>query len=220
MDIKNILGYSRPTIYKYLKILEDENEIFSRKIGAYTLYFSSKAGLFSIKTITSYYKALLKALKANLNDDKMVMKKNREEIQQRIAAFQEGCKQNGLRVTHQRLEIFRELAGACDHPSAEMIFTRVRKRIPTMSFDTVYRTLNTFEETKLISRVGVISGRARFEANMERHHHFLCTECGAIIDVYSKKLDNARVAEDLPDEINVESARVELRGVCSACRQA
>jgi len=79
-DIKNILGYSRPTIYKYLKILEDENEIFSRKIGAYTLYFSSKAGLFSIKTITSYYKALLKALKANLNDDIRLMKKIGREI--------------------------------------------------------------------------------------------------------------------------------------------
>ena len=79
-DIKNILGYSRPTVYKYLKNLEDENEIFSRKIGAYTLYFSSKAGLFSIKTITSYYKALLKALKANLNDDVKAMKKIGREI--------------------------------------------------------------------------------------------------------------------------------------------
>ncbi len=149
----------------------------------------------------------------------MVMKKNKEEIQQRIASFQEGCRQNGLRLTHQRLEIFRELACACDHPSAEMIFSRVRKRIPTMSFDTVYRTLNTFEECKLISRVGVISGRARFEANMERHHHFLCTTCGKIIDVYSKKLDNARIADDLPDDMHVESARVELRGVCKTCQR-
>ena len=74
-DMKNLLGYSRPTIYKYLKNLEDENEIFNRKIGAYTLYFNSKTGLHPLKTITSYYKQLLKGLKANYPDEVEVMKK-------------------------------------------------------------------------------------------------------------------------------------------------
>ena len=74
-DMKNLLGYSRPTVYKYLKNLEDENEIFSRKIGAYTLYFNSKTGLYPLKTITSYYKELLKGLKENYPDDVEVMKK-------------------------------------------------------------------------------------------------------------------------------------------------
>jgi len=83
-DIKNILGYSRPTIYKYLKILEDENEILSRKIGAYTLYFSSKTGFFPLKTITSYYKALLKGIKANLPNNVKAMKKLGRDIAKEV----------------------------------------------------------------------------------------------------------------------------------------
>ena len=64
--------------------------------------------------------------------------------------------EKGLRLTHQRLEILRELVGAKDHPSAEMVFGRVRRRLPTISLDTVYRTLSTFDELGIIMRVPVI----------------------------------------------------------------
>ena len=95
-------------------------------------------------------------------------------VQDRLAAFKEHCRKTGLKATHQRTEIYRELAATEVHPDAETIFRNVRERIPAMSFDTVYRTLRTLEEKGLIARVGTPLERSRFDANMMKHHHFVC----------------------------------------------
>lgn len=87
------------------------------------------------------------------------------------ALLEEACKNAGLRLTHQRLEIYRELVAACDHPSAETLHQRLRKRIPTLSLDTVYRTLATLAEQGLINRVETLESQAHFEATSRRHHH-------------------------------------------------
>lgn len=145
------------------------------------------------------------------------MSESKHVIEKRVNAFKDACERFGLRLTHQRIEIFRELARAEDHPSAETIYSRVRKRIPTMSLDTVYRTLNTFEEYQLISRVGVLNGRAKFEANVEPHHHFICKDCGNIFDIFSKEAERIRLVKDLPEGFVVHSASVELRGICRDC---
>jgi len=55
-----------------------------------------------------------------------------------------------MKVTHQRTEIFRELAAGTEHPDAETVYQRVCKRVPSISRDTVYRTLSTLETKGLI----------------------------------------------------------------------
>lgn len=142
-----------------------------------------------------------------------------EKIEDRIARFLETCRRQGVKATHQRVEILRELAGSEEHPDAEMIFTRVRKRIPTISVDTVYRTLRLFEEKGVIARVGSMRDRARFDANTERHHHFVCTECGLIGDFYSDEMDRLPVSGEVSEMGSVEGVYVELRGICRTCRQ-
>ena len=69
------------------------------------------------------------------------MEINSQEVEQRVSGFKEACRKAGVKLTHQRLEIFREMAQTVDHPDAESVYNSVRERVPTVSMDTVYRTL-------------------------------------------------------------------------------
>ena len=113
------------------------------------------------------------------------------DIEPRLTRFREACKQAGVKMTHQRLEIFREVVSRDDHPDATSVFTGVHGRLPTVSLDTVYRTLAMLTEIGVISVLGPRHESVRFDANPAPHHHYVCTGCGAIRDFSS---DDARRA--------------------------
>jgi Fur family peroxide stress response transcriptional regulator len=147
------------------------------------------------------------------------MKMQAKDVEKRLKGFSEVCRRYGVKATHQRSEIFRELAGTNEHPDAETIYTRVRERIPAISLDTVYRTLRLIEKEGLISRVGSLGERTRFDADTDRHHHFVCTECGFIGDIYNEKWNNFRTPSGVKAMGTVNSVHVEVRGVCKACQR-
>jgi Fur family peroxide stress response transcriptional regulator len=123
----------------------------------------------------------------------------------------------GLRLTHQRLEILRELVGAKDHPSAETVFGRVRKRLPTISLDTVYRTLSTFDELGMIMRVPVTGDQGRFDADTSPHHHFVCQRCKSIYDFMWHDFDELELPRGSAALGRADDRRVVVRGVCVNC---
>jgi Fur family peroxide stress response transcriptional regulator len=139
------------------------------------------------------------------------------DLQQRMDAFMEMCRQSGVKATHQRREIFREVARTEEHPDAETVFRRVRRRIPTVSLDTVYRTLALLEERRLVSRLEAFAGRARFDANTDAHHHLVCIRCGEVRDFQDEQMDHLGAPEHVRPWGEVRSVHVQLRGVCSAC---
>ncbi len=142
---------------------------------------------------------------------------NEDEFEQRLAHFQEVCRSDGLKLTYQRIVIFEEVAKSQDHPDAETVFRGVRDRVPTVSLDTVYRTLWMLNAMGLITTVGPPREKVRFDADTSPHHHFVCSRCGAVYDVHCSNLGPI----DAPDEITgvgqVESVRLELRGLCRRC---
>ncbi|MHC4520445.1 MAG: Fur family transcriptional regulator [Planctomycetota bacterium] len=107
---------------------------------------------------------------------------SKAEIERRMRRFTDTCQSNRLKLTHQRAEVFRKLAGSEDHPDAETIYQNVSQRVPAISRDTVYRTLATLEEQGLARRAEILSSRGRYDANMDRHHHFVCTRCERVCD--------------------------------------
>ena len=135
-----------------------------------------------------------------------------------MTAFMELCGRLRIKATHQRREIFREVARTDEHPDAETLYGRVRGRIPTLSRDTVYRTLALLEEKGLLSRLELFSGRTRFDARTGPHHHFICTRCGLVRDFTSGRMDGLRAPKALRSWGHVRSAHVQLRGVCRACQ--
>lgn len=115
--------------------------------------------------------------------------------------------------------IFDEVARSCDHPDAETIFESVRKKVPTVSLDTVYRTLWMLNAMGLITTVGPPREKVRFDANVTPHHHFVCSRCGAARDVNYPEFDALKAPEELKGIGSVEAIRVELRGVCQRCAE-
>lgn len=143
---------------------------------------------------------------------------NSPNIERRVADFVAVCRRHGIKATHQRTEILRELAATKEHPDAETIYMRVRQRIPAMSRDTIYRTLNLLEENGVIARVRSTRNRARFDANTDRHHHFVCMECGMIGDFYSDAMDRVPLPREVAAMGSVDGVYVELRGRCRKCQ--
>ena len=145
------------------------------------------------------------------------MKTPRKEIKRRMKNFEEVCRSSGLKLTHQRLEIFREVAQTGDHPDAEAVYRGVRKRMPTVSLDTVYRTLWMIKDLGLISTLGPPKERTRFDANLDHHHHFVCTRCGLTRDFYSDHLNNLKLQDAVRSFGHLEKAQIEIRGLCHKC---
>lgn len=145
------------------------------------------------------------------------MKIDKHILAQRMNVFQRVCAEHAFRATPQRLAIYRELARSADHPSAEAVHKRVVRHLPTVTLDTVYRTLAKLEEIGLVARVSVVGSFMRFEVNAEHHHHFVCRRCGVIHDVFLGEVDHARFAGDLPKGCVADWVQVELRGKCPKC---
>jgi Fur family transcriptional regulator, peroxide stress response regulator len=142
------------------------------------------------------------------------------EVVRRIDGFKAACKQAGVKLTHQRLEIFREVAASIEHPHAEMVFRAVQVRMPTVSLDTVYRTLWLLSDLGLISRLGPRRESVRFDANLARHHHYVCMRCGLTRDFASSVLDAVRVPAAVRNLGSVVAMQIEVRGLCATCAKA
>jgi Fur family peroxide stress response transcriptional regulator len=140
-------------------------------------------------------------------------------VEKKVHVFSEVCRRSGVKATHQRTEIYRELVRTDEHPDAETVYTRVRKRIPAISLDTVYRTLRLLENKGFISRVGSLGEKTRFDAKTDRHHHFICTACGFIGDFYNDGWRDFQAPRDVRAMGKVNSVHVELRGLCKACQR-
>jgi Fur family peroxide stress response transcriptional regulator len=90
---------------------------------------------------------------------------------------------SGLKLTPQRLAIVRELCADPTHPTAQELFERLRPALPTMSFATVYNTLDALASAGLCGALALSPGAARFDPNMDAHHHAVCDRCGMVRDV-------------------------------------
>ena len=127
------------------------------------------------------------------------------------------CNQAGIKLTQQRLEIFREMAADRNHPSAERIYKKLQQKMPTIALDTVYRTLATFNELGLVQKLHVTGERALFDANLKQHHHFVCIRCKRVQDLYWPEFDRAALPEQSDAMGQIQSRHLELRGICREC---
>ena len=138
-------------------------------------------------------------------------------IHNKMSVFEESCRRAGLKMTFQRMEIFRELASATDHPSAEALYGRLRQKMPTLSLDTLYRSLTVLEQCGLARKVLTVESQARFEAEKEPHHHLICDKCKNIIDFYWQMFDHADVPDEIRDWGYIKERKAALHGICREC---
>ena len=136
-----------------------------------------------------------------------------------MSIFYQKSKEQGLKITPQRTAIYQELLKAKDHPSADVIYKRIAKKIPNISFDTVNRTLLTFSKIGIANVVEGYGQPKRYDPDMDTHHHFRCIQCNNIIDFHNKAYDNIAVPEEINKQFTVINKKVVLEGLCSKCRR-
>lgn len=137
-----------------------------------------------------------------------------------MKVFLDKCKEHNLKMTPQRLSIYKELSKSKDHPHADVIFRKVRKTFPSISFDTVNRTVLTFAKIGLVNIVEGYGDPKRFDPNTDSHHHFRCMQCNKIKDFHSKAFDDLRVPEEIKRQFVVLRKRVCVEGLCEQCQKA
>lgn len=134
-----------------------------------------------------------------------------------LEPLREALSAAGLRLTPQRAEVYREMVRGGGHPGASEVHEAVRRRLPSISLDTVYRTLWKLVELGLLRPLVTTGDRIRFDAVAEPHHHFVCVRCGRTFDFTSRELDDLEIPEAARRLGSVWDAHLEARGICRRC---
>ena len=124
-------------------------------------------------------------------------------------------KGKNIKLTHQRVEVYKFFKDGCGHLSAEEIYEKVKTKIPTISLATVYTILDLFKQKGLIAELKIRSDKSCFDARIDSHHHFLCRKCENIFDIdipLCSTLENKEV-----NGHHIESARGYFYGTCKNC---
>jgi len=140
------------------------------------------------------------------------------KLKEKLDAFQVRCREAGLKVTSQRMAVYKVLFETNDHPSAKMVFHKVRREFPNISLDTVNRTLLTLNE---IGAAFIVEGSGdvkRFDGNLVQHQHFKCLKCKRIVDLYNAQFGEIEVPTSL-NEFTVLKKTVYFEGICDSCRK-
>jgi Fe2+ or Zn2+ uptake regulation protein len=121
----------------------------------------------------------------------------------------EALRARGQRVTLPRLMVHRFVSRAPQHVTADDIHAE----LPSLSFATIYSTLDLLEELGLVRRVSTLGGSAVYDSRVEAHDHAVCRVCGRMFDIESASVP----AASAPHGFHVERRQVELVGVCANC---
>jgi len=123
----------------------------------------------------------------------------------------------GIKLTPQRLAILECLEGNKSHPSAEDIYRRVRKRFPTMSFATVYNTLEILSEKGGLKSLTIDPERKRYDPDTSPHHHLICLGCKRVVDIHAHI--DASFQGEMSQGFEITGSHTEFYGFCPDCRK-
>jgi Fur family peroxide stress response transcriptional regulator len=139
------------------------------------------------------------------------------DLEKKLEIFYNRCREHKLKITPQRVAVYKALIASSEHPSAEAVYDKVKGVLPNISLDTVNRTLNTLNE---IGAAFVVEGSGdvrRFDGNLENHQHFKCVKCRKIFDFQSEPLDNTETLKKLEERFRVLRITVYAEGLCQMC---
>ena len=138
----------------------------------------------------------------------------------KLRAFEDRCRDNGLKITPQRVAVYKALIGTDTHPTAEEVHRMVRRDIQNISLDTVNRTLLTLAEIGAAFQVEGTGQPRRFDGGLEDHQHFRCIKCGKVIDFHYEPFDNIEIPQHLQGQFEIMRKTVYLEGICGTCRKS
>ena len=126
---------------------------------------------------------------------------------------------NGCKVTPQRLAVYDMLSHTKEHPTAETIYKQVKPLYPTMSFATVYKSLEILSKLNIIQVLNTGEDSYRYDANVEEHSHIVCTKCGKVVDVTPLPSKEIVSAVEADTKFQVQGKQFYFYGICPACQK-
>src|SRR5271167_2273724 len=139
---------------------------------------------------------------------------------QRLGEFVARCHKQRIAVTPQRLAVIQALLISENHPSADDICAAVRRRHPHVSLATVHRILEQFCEAGEASKVTLLYDLARYDGNVEPHHHVLCVRCRRVHDIEIPKVDKLLEGKTSLGQFALLRCSVEIEALCRGCQLA
>ena len=131
----------------------------------------------------------------------------------------EKLRSQGLAVTPQRLAVLSALQVLTDHPTAEKIYQEVRRQVPAISFNTVYKTLEVFCQKGLATKVNPLHEMARYDKDTRNHAHLICRGCHRIIDLDWEPLPLISFPREQLNGFLPEQQSLTLWGLCRSCQE-
>lgn len=124
-----------------------------------------------------------------------------------------------MKYSRQRKAIQDFLMTRKDHPTAETVYLNVRQTYPHISLGTVYRNLTLLSDMGEIRKLHFKDGLDHFDADTRPHSHFLCTECGAVLDIDYEPEDDSRIDEQVNSGFDgrITGHITYFQGVCPKC---
>jgi len=123
-----------------------------------------------------------------------------------------------LKITPQRLAVFKALEGNRSHPSAEDIHRTILADFPTVSLTTIYRTLETLVDMGELAELQLVKGLRNYDPDTSPHHHIVCTVCGRVEDVFMSCPAGMELPEDVRRSFAVDDCRITFYGRCDRCQ--
>ena len=139
---------------------------------------------------------------------------------QRLGEFVARCRKRGIAVTPQRLAVIQALLASEKHPNAQEICAAVRRMHPHVSLATVHRVLEQFCEMGEARKVTLLHDVARYDGNVEPHHHVLCVRCRRVHDIEIPDVDKILEGTSSLGEFALIRCSVEIDAICERCQLA
>lgn len=139
--------------------------------------------------------------------------------QERIDSLVNRLRDQGFRITPQRMAILQQLVDSKDHLSAEEIFNAIHDQYPMIGLATIYKTINLLTEIGEITELNFINQATRFEMKeTPSHPHFICKRCGCVIDLEHQLLSELPDKVSLDTGLKIVNARLDFYGICPNCQ--
>ena len=124
------------------------------------------------------------------------------------------------KLTPQRDAVFQVILAREDHPTANEIFEAARRRLPTISYATVYNSLRYLKEAGLVHEIKFGDSASRYDRETDRHDHAICNSCGKLVDFDLPQTAELMQAAARKSRFKPESVHLTLRGLCVDCRES
>lgn len=121
------------------------------------------------------------------------------------------------KYSRQREAIKEYLSHTTEHPTADTVYMNIRGVYPNISLGTVYRNLNLLAGQGEILKINCQDGSDRFDGNPKPHYHFLCNECGRVLDLFMEPIEHINVIANAGFKGRVDGHATYFYGLCPEC---